>query len=265
MTPKTYDHPLHSLNLFPGGSPLKDEERYALPVPQGRLMVRRELRLRGGDLSSPAVDRAIVDALSYHQLDLAGFAEHEFDAGWAESVRHWQGRMIAAESDRLRLQTASRQLTSDRRQAVALGVEMWGRVTLAARLAGLRKVVISGKAPRAAGKLEIGLSDVAQRIRARDHAALLARNGFGEGRRAQLDAAIASLGALREQAIGAELQIAHLSDTLAVIRGALVGDLCRLCLVAPRVLPRQTARFLTQARLFPPRRRKEAVPAVPEG
>lgn len=249
-----YDFPLHSFDLIAGAGREQDEQRFSIPVPQGRLVLRPELRARGRNLSTAAVEQAITQTLSHRQLDPAGFARHGHDDAWVESVLHWRQRMIAAEGERMQIEVEGRHAAAERQAAVREGIDLRARASLAARLARLGKeLVVPGRRRNSAVGLQADLEGLLERLQVPGRAEALARGGFGPEEQARVAKVAAALPNLRRLGVGYAEELRQRSDLLSVLRGALVGDLCRLCLAAPRVLPPEAAQHLTQARIFPPR------------
>lgn len=258
MKEKGYDFPLHSFQLVSADLLVEDELRYSIAVPQGRLIVRQALRSKGKRVPSALIDRAIADGLAHHNLDVAGFAEHGLDAEWAVNVLHWGAQLTTLEQERSYLLLQKEQIVSLQQGTRRQGRELWARAALAARHAGLRSLVASGAPPRAALRLEAGLRDLDLQIGTDDRAALLAPEGFGAERRAQLLRAIGDLGELHRQALAIADSLRRVSDTLIVVRAGLFGDLCRLCRAAPLVLSRAIVPYLSRTRLFERKGRKKA-------
>lgn len=254
MEDKGYQFPLHSLDLINDSSQLLHEPRYCIPVPQGRLVVRKELRVRGMKVGTEVCDQAVCTALAYHEKEAAGFAAFRLDAAWTESMRAWRERMIDRDFRGLSLQT-DRRLGTERLQALAKeGRGVWARLSLCARLCGLSGVLIQGRAPRARLKLADALGEAAGR--AREYAEPLARCGFGPAQQEQVRALIAALSEEHRQAGERRWQQQRHRDVLVVVRGALLGDLSLFSEVALQVLGPEAAQAVQVQRLLGQRPRR---------
>jgi hypothetical protein len=250
MLDKGYPFPLYSFDLLlPGGEP-EDDPRYAIAIPGGRLVVRAALRKRAMNISTASCQEAVAVALGHHQVALAAFAEHGFSAAWADSLRHWEGRLREHEGQRSRLSHLLDELTRERRALLAAARELWGRLRVATELAGIGGAVVRGSPPGRELELCDALSGALGRLAAPSVPALLARNGFPQALIDQLTSVAARLPASRRQADGLAQARQRESDALVAIRAALLGDVARLCKVAPYVLLPEARRPLNVERLF---------------
>jgi hypothetical protein len=234
MIDKGYPHPLFSLDLINHGDSFADNGRYSIPVNQGFLVISKPLRVRAQNRTADATTVSLFHALSYHALDVAGFAAYGLDKEWADNMQYWNQRLHEKDSDRGQLVTTQQLATIDRKARFADARRLWARLSLAARMAGRPGTLTSGAAPQGM----VALLDALQKVqpRAKEQAALLALHGFGPEQQADLAAAIAALQKQHEEASANGDSRRQMSDRLIVIRGAILGDLCRLSQAAPHVM-----------------------------
>ncbi len=258
MLNKGYDHPLHSLDLLPMGADLPDGPRYTFPwANDTRLVIRPELRRRAEDLTTTTVAQAVDEALGYHAVAVAGFAEHDLGEDWAESMVYWTGRLLDADQERLTWDALGREQGHLLGGLLARGRRLWVRLALAVRLGGIDVAMVParGRAPRAVLTFIDALQQAGRAAREPVWAARLAAAGFGPLQQADLADVVARLDAARLERIAHEDVMQVTAGRVVVLRGALMGDLSRLCVVAPHVLLPEQARALTVRRLLPRRSR----------
>jgi hypothetical protein len=254
---KGYRFPIYSLNLVRPDDLLPEDPRYSLAVPEGRLIVRAELRRRGADVSSSACIGGVMRAMGFHALAPAGFAAHGLTLDWAAGMRHWtlcldqhERRLRSAETDSL-LCLRERDLLIDEAR------RLWTRLSLASRLAGLA-LLPAGRPPRRPLELVAALRLAG--AAAATNQVLLSEHGFGLPLLGRLAEVAEELSACCQALQRGELARRPLSDARPVLRGALIGDVARLCAVAPLVLPPRAAGELQMGRLFPRAPRKPPAP-----
>jgi hypothetical protein len=234
MHDKGYGFPLYSLDLIAEEAAPADEPRYFYRVPEGRLVVRPALRRRAGDVPTGRVDDAVAVALSRHGLHPHAFARHGFTEAWARGMAHWRRLMIDQQRLRHTRQAELDLANEARRELMRRAQRMWGRLSLASRLAGLPGMVLRGRAPQAGAALCAALEQAA--ARAREHEAPLARHGFAAEEQAGLASLLSalrtSLSSGREPAWKKE----EAACGLVVLRAALLGDVSLFVQAAPEVL-----------------------------
>lgn len=256
MLDKGYAFPLHTLALLRPDEAPPDEPRYVVPAPEGRLATQPALRRRGATLPSDACERAAAIALRLRACAAGDFAAWGFDEAWAAALRHWLRRLWAEEDGRTQLEVDVLEHTRRRRAARSCAEGLARRLQIAAALASV-------DLPRErSSRGELAVLDELGRLLARLDDPLireaLGRAGFGAEHAAQLAEACAWLAPARQRADEiARARQAH-SDRIVVLRGALFGDLGRLCRAAPAVLPQPQAAALRIERLFALRRRRSA-------
>jgi hypothetical protein len=256
MIDKGYPFPLFSLDLVPPGSAPEDDPRYAIPAGGGLLTVPAALRRRAADISSAACQEAVAVALTHHRVALPQFSAHGLTEAWAMSLRHWAERLRQHEARRHRLAQESADHLTLQRGTVAQVRELWGRLRLASELAGIGGAIVAGPAPRGELHLIDALPGVLTRLSGL--ADRLAGSGFPQPLIDQLGQAAAYLPQARQQTEALARARQHESDLIVAVRAALLGDISRLCKVAPHVLLPHERRPLVVERLFGLRRRRRA-------
>src|SRR5689334_20406681 len=93
MSDQTYAHPLYSFELIAHDAAGAAQARYAVPVPEGRLVISPALVARGVRPTCDACIEAVSAGLGYHAQDPAGFGSYGLGPEWAESMVYWQGRL----------------------------------------------------------------------------------------------------------------------------------------------------------------------------
>jgi hypothetical protein len=259
MTDKGYDHPLYSLDLLPLSHAGDDEPRFCLFVPQGRLVVRAELRRLGAGLSTGQIEDALALALTRHRIALPGFSRRGLTAAWADNMLHWRQRMIEKELLRQGLQGELDLASRTLRGLGGDGHQIWGQLSLAARMAGLAGTITRGRAPQASLALGDALRQASLRASEPVPAALLLQFGFGAAEQAELSGLADRIAAARQQVLDLTRKVQQASDTLVTIRAALCGDLRRLCQAAPYVVGPEHRKVLQVQTLFDRRRTSMAV------
>lgn len=268
MEDKGYSHPLYSLELVPPGQRGPDDPRWAIEVPQGKLMVAPTLRQRGKRFPTATVDTVVATALSRWAMAHAGFARFGLSPAWADNLSHWRGCMLENEAAQVHLQTEG-QLASERSRAlIDRGRWHFARIKFCGQLSGQVDLLLRGPAPRQRLALIDALRRIEGRLRARSQAAdVLSRHGYGADLQAELSQLVPLLQAEHDADAARLFEGRRLGDELFVIRGALLGDVSRLSQVAPRILSRTEAAALQVQRLLrrAPTRRKDSVsaPAAP--
>lgn len=263
MDKKDYDFPLYSFSPVSSYDQLDRDARFAIPVPGGRLIVRRELRRRGEDCRSDVVAQAVGAALAHHEQSVGRFAPFGLDGEWAGSMRHWTAYMMDLDGERGQGRVGLHVATEQRRAAVKDGQKLWQRLSMAAQLGGIGGTIVSGTVPRGPRKLGEALGLARRKLDDPQAAELLGRFGFLPEYREQLDRVLADLGPQREQSMAALQDNRRRSAELCVVRGALLGDLGLLCQRAKLVLPPELAAELTMQRLLDARRQPKPAPATP--
>src|SRR4051812_1346589 len=138
MRDKGYDHPLHSLDLIAEVSDLPaGAARFAIPVPQGHLVVRDALRTRGQQAGSLACYQALHRGMLYHGRAVAAFSAYGLTAAWAAHMRHWGERLMDEDDRRAALAAEAQVATPRRRALLRRGRDLWRQLGLTVRLAGL--------------------------------------------------------------------------------------------------------------------------------
>lgn len=233
MEDKGYDHPIHSLELVTSLSSRPDDAGYGVPVPQGYLVTQRALRVRGAKLATQLVHDAVSSGLGVHGIHPAGFARFGLDADWAGNLSWWCGWLNQQDGARVTGQTDQVLDTGTRRYWQEQAKQVWAHAAVCARLAGVKDVV-RGRAPRQRVALLDGLRELQVRVQARQQE--LQRWGYLAEHHAAL--AEVTAGLERQHRLLAERgwEQRGRSAGLAVVRGALVGDLSRLSQVAPHVV-----------------------------
>ncbi|MCS6913826.1 MAG: hypothetical protein NZ890_11370 [Myxococcota bacterium] len=263
MLNKGYDHPLYSLDLLGPGEAPPEDGRYAVPVPQGRLVVRGALRRRALTVRTEACERAVAIVLGHHATAPEAFAAYGLDQAWAGSMRHWLQRLWQEEATRQRLHLELHQLRRQRQAALQQAYDLWQRLRLSAELAGLGSQLV-GRAPAAELPLLEALRGVHRRLQDPGLQGLLADHGFGPPWLAQLGRVLAWLEPTRQTLRELEARLRCQGDVIQVLRGALLGDVARLCRVAPLVLLPEQAQALTVRGLLGLQRRPASGAVAPD-
>jgi hypothetical protein len=255
MQDKGYDHPLHSLDLVPLAQAGEDEPRYAIFIPQGRLVVRPELRRRAAGITTAVCEEAVAVALARHRGAAEGFARFGLDARWAENMAYWTDQMLAQQGKRERLEAEMDDARTVLQGLCLKGRERWARLWMVSRMAGLVGVVTSGRAPKGESPFCEALLAAAAQAQRPHLAEALAGHGFKTTEAAAIMDLVAEIRAARRRV--QELAVLHgeAGDALLVMRGALIGDLGRLCQAAPMVQGTHRA-ALQMSNLLGERRKK---------
>lgn len=226
MRDKGYPFPLYSLDLVLHQATPLDDLRFSLPAPGGRLQVRRWLRRRGEHVSTADCQEAALRALALQRGEPA-LRRCGFDEAWAEALRHWLRRLEAPTEERWRQEVEAREAQAQGSAAQAELAALWRRLALAARMA--RSGGLLPADPRGSEARRRALREAGQRLGG-DGAlqALLAEHGFGAPQRRRLAAVLAALeeSAARGEQAGAARRAC--AEELAVLRGALLGDVAWL-------------------------------------
>lgn len=188
MVEKGYPFPLYSLDVLGAGQAPLDEERYALPAAAGRLVIAPALRRRGEEVGTAACEELAALGLSRQRLGAAPLSALGFDGDWAAGLRYWRRRMV--EQQRLcgAIDAEIDEAAAQRRRRIEEATLLWGP------------------------PLPLGRP---------------ARCGPALGHRAQAEALRAAAEADRAEAEHRRRQ-EEAQARLAVIRGALLGDLAML-------------------------------------
>lgn len=247
---KGYAHPLYSLDLAPHAALPEDEPRYAILLPEGRLVVRAELRRRAQSHGVLAVDRLVGTALAYQRLAPQGFARFGLGPHWAESLRHWRAQMLEEDEVQAALAVERAQALAVQREVQGRARAALGRLALSARLAGLAERPVPARAPESAAALSEAIDAALARCGAAVPASLLARCGFAAEDRAALQALGEELPRRQAARVTLEARCRAQADGLLVIKAALLGDAARLCQAAPQVLGPERCETLRVAPLL---------------
>src|SRR5262245_42120751 len=90
---------------------------------------------------------AVAVGLSRFRLGAAALRALGFDEAWAAGLRHWRGRLVEQHLACVAIEAEDAAAAEARRALVDDARRLWGRLTLAARLAGLRGLALRGGAP----------------------------------------------------------------------------------------------------------------------
>ena len=247
MLDKGYAFPLHSLDLLRPGEEPPDGPLFVLPGTEGRLIVRAALLRRGKDTSTAAVRQALRRGLAHHQHKLALFATCGLDGAWAAAMAHWGERLRKEERRWLVQQGALALAKAEQRGRLQQARQLRGRLGLAVHLAGLPPLT-TGRVPKA----ELAVIDELRVVsgKAAAHGAALEGCGFRREEREELAALVRELPAARDRLRQDDEALRVQGAVVAVLRGALLGDLSRLSLCAPQVLPPSEAASFQQRALL---------------
>jgi hypothetical protein len=248
MLDKCYDHPLYSLDLLPRGTRPHDP-RYVVEVPQGILVVSPELVQRGRKVSTAVCDRAVVQVCAY-QLVHPRLAESGFTAGWRDSLLYWREQIYTWIGERYVGDVHERLTRADFDGALARATALYEELRHAARLAGIPEAVVPQKQPRAILAILDVLQQAASAVARPAVTSRLAWFGFDRARADDLTALVPHLTGLRHRLRGIHEERGRASDRIAVIRGALCGDIGLFSGLAVRLLGPRGAPLLMK-RLFP--------------
>lgn len=258
MHDKGYDHPLHSLDLVPLAQAGEDKPRYAIFIPQGRLVVRPELRRRAANVSTAACEEAVAVAISRHRAAAEGFARFGLGMQWAESMIYWTDQMLAQQGARDRLEAEMDEARAVLQGLCLQGRERWARLSLVSRMAGLAGVVMRGRAPRAEAPFCAALLEAAEQAGRPHLLDALSRHGFMGAEVTAIGELVTSIRAARKRVQDLAVLHGEAGDALLVLRGALLGDLGRLCQAAPMVQGTHRAALQMSNLLGERRKRAEA-------
>jgi len=250
MATTPYEHPLYSFTLLPDDARGAEDGRYAVPMPQGRLVVSPALRARGERLCCDTIVQAVSAGLAFQARDPAGFTRYGLGPEWAAAMRYWQGRLHDTEQALMQLGVVSRLRTKQLTALRDAGRDTWRHLMLCSRFCSKAGLIVKGESPRARGALRDGLTVALQRVH--ENAEALACHGFGPQQVQDLTRLIADLGAQDQDAAAAAWRRRELSGQAMVIRGALQGDLVLLTQAAPRVLGQKAAAGLRLGRILVP-------------
>lgn len=237
MADKGYPFPLYSLDFIPHDATPLDEARYSLPVLGGRLQVRPSLRRLGACTTTEDCRHAVQRGLAHHRRAISTLASHGFGPDWAAALEHWQAALRPPMEARWRLEVELHEAELGRAACLTELRLLLRRLALAARMARQQGLLPAGRLRSTESLLRL-LDPVTQRLAAGGEplAALLAAHGFGPAQRQRLEEARAHIGPLMVQVQRLRAERQAESDRLAVIRGAILGDLALLCRVAAQAL-----------------------------
>lgn len=256
-----YDHPLYSFELLSRTTALPPAlARYVLPIPQGFLTVRAPLLRRGGRTHSDACYKAVAFVLGFHEG--RPFGRYGLGSDWADAMRYWNERMMDLYGRRCNLgheRSVRRRLEAP--QLLPEARRLWQHVGIASRLAGVGRTIAAGRAPRARLLLLERLRQLQAEVSAPDRAARLARFGFGPEEQVRLAEIIAGIGGWREAEDQHGDERRTLSDSITVIRAALIGDLSRLSQITRLVDARGVHHVRVGRLLGRGRKRRRTVPS----
>jgi hypothetical protein len=142
-------------------------------------------------------------------------------------------------------------LTPRRQELLDEAAGLWQRLDLAVRLSGLNGAIPLGRRPRAGLALAERLLQIAGQIDQAPHAGRLAQFGFGAAERARLRELAAAIPPARQALAAHRAECRALGGPIVCIRGALLGDLARLCQAAQALLPSLLSAPLRMCRLVP--------------
>jgi hypothetical protein len=232
------EHGLYSFELVVTTANLPgDTARCGVPVAGGLLIVRRGLLLEAKRVSSLACYRALHRGLALHRPHAGALAVCGLDAQWAGHMAAWGERLLAADEGRARLHHEAALAAPRRRELLEEAGLLWQRLGLSLRLAGLDEVIVPGPRPRGGLALMERLLQLADQIDHAPHAGRLGQFGFGPAERARLREIAAAIGPARHAHARLRAACRAAGGPLLTIRGALLGDLARLCDAAQTLLP----------------------------
>lgn len=237
MQDKGYDRPLYSLDLLKGPASPPEDDVYALPVAQGRLVVRPTLRRQGmRAMTAACVD--VVDArLAYFPYAQEEFSRFGLDAAWIDHMNSWCDQVKALERERTQRAHWHEIDRHFRKELPACAQGLWSRLRLASAVSGLGSTLIEGRMPQGRLQLLEVLRTVSLRLSDEVIAARLSPHGFGPGERE----ALAELQRRLRAALDGDEEHARqqrvLRGAISVIRGALLGDLALFIRVGRAAFP----------------------------
>jgi hypothetical protein len=248
MTDKGYLHPLFSLNLIAKDVPTDDEPRYAIPDPNGRLVIKTQLRVRAQNLTPWTISTAVANAAAYHKSNVARFISYGFDEEWAQNLEHWCQRMLSTEGQRETNTFSCRLHSQDGEDLLHQCRYMFRQLNLAASLSGQAGMLTRSLTPSTlSGFYQVFLP---LEGRARDLLPLLSGHGFGQPQQESLERLMVRLADHEKSTATKQWARQQSSDMLTVIRGALLGDVTRFTQVVPLVGNPEDAARLTIGKLL---------------
>jgi hypothetical protein len=237
MQDKGYDRPLYSLDLLKGAASPPEDDVYTVPVAQGRLVVRPALRRQGSETTTRDCVNAVYARLAYFPYAQEAFAHFGLGAAWIDHMDSWCEKAKALERERTQRGYWHEIDLHFRKELPACAQALWTRLHMASALSGLDSTVVNGRMPPGRGDLLEALRTVSLRLSDEDTMARLSPQGFGPRDREALADVMARLRAAMDEDEAHARRRRALQGALAVVRGALLGDLALFSRAGRTVFP----------------------------
>lgn len=248
MKNKGYDSPLYSLDLLQPGAEPQGRDLY-IPVPQGRLVTATALLRRAQRVGLARCLQAQGEALERWRRHRSAFSTFGMDDAWAASMQHWGAQLELLQQGLHQSSVELRLATTDHHRTCAASLARLADARLRAELVGLAG--LPRPQTRALHATTATLQQGLQVLSDPLWRQALATVGYGDAEHAALDESVrarTSTWLARQRCEGEQ---ARLSARSQVLRGALVGDLARLCKIAGQVLHPLEQPGLRMGRWFP--------------
>lgn len=260
MMNKGYDFPLYSLDLQQPGAEPPGRELY-VPVPQGRLVITPALLGRSQRVGLLRCLQAQGEALERWRRHRAVFSTFDMDDAWAASMQHWGAQLELLQQGLHQSSVELRLTTTDHRRTCAVSLARLADARLRAELVGLSG--LPRPQTRATHATTATLQEGLQVLGDPLWQKALATVGYGDAERAALEESVRARTSTWLARQRCEAEQARLSARSQVLRGALLGDLARLCKIAGQVLHPLEQPGLRMGRWFPHRAADKGRPSDP--